>query len=84
MVSIDFFNLDSFPGGIKMRRPFSKSLLSFKKKNIMNKTEKRPMLKLPKSPTNEFKKLGINPKLILDRTEDSFRLSCRATLSIPK
>ena len=56
----EFSQRDSLPAGINVIMPFSNSLLSFKKKKEINKTENKPILKLPIPLTNEFKKFGIN------------------------
>lgn len=51
-----FFSLRS---GVISTKTLCKSLLSFKKKKVMKRTEKRPILKVPTTPMTEFNKLGI-------------------------
>ena len=47
--------------GINIKSPCSKSLLSFRKKKEMNRTENKPMLAELKTVKKEFKKSGMNP-----------------------
>ena len=57
----------SLPSGTIAIIPFSKSWLSFKKKNEINSTENNPTLKLPKPLITPLKKLGISEKSSLDK-----------------
>lgn len=56
----EFKILSSFRSGVTKTKTLCKSLLSFKKKNVINNTEKSPILKVPTTPTKEFKRLGID------------------------
>ena len=73
MMCNDFLERASLPSGTKTMIISSNNRLSFKKKNAMNKTEKRPMLKLPNPLIREFKNSGITLKFSFDNRLDSFR-----------
>ena len=56
-------NRSSVPFGMRVNNALLNILLSFIKKNEINRTENKPILKDPKVPTIEFSKLGIDFKL---------------------
>ena len=59
MVSNDFESLPSFLLGIKVNKLVSRILLSFIKKNEINKTDNKPTLNEPKAPKTKFNISGI-------------------------
>ena len=56
----ELFQCASLLLGMNVKSPLSNSILSFRKKKDINKTENNPILKFPKPLITEFRKLGMS------------------------